>query len=476
MGKTATTIAFLCHLATNGNAGPFLIIVPTSVLNNWEREMEMWLEDDALDYELYHGSQKERGGLREDIGRTLRKNKRPLAIITTYNVATGTPDDRKFVRKLKPSVLVLDEGHNVKNSESSRFQHLNKISSKFRLLLTGTPLQNNLQELMSLLAFIMPKQFGDEETMASIQQLFKGDELTMEARIIRAQRMMSPFVLRRMKRDVLKDLPTKTRETLSVDMTNTQNKIYEEHLIKVLRPNDQEQKMAHNYLMALRKAALHPLLFRRLYTTDTLATMVKDMMKDGTFASKDPQILFEDLEASTDFELHSLCLNHPKNLSKYALNEEALYDAGKIPIFIDLVRKHRANGEKLLVFSQFVIMLNILQLVLKMEDIPCLRLDGSTKGDERQALIDEFNEGDDIGVFILSTKAGGMGINLSTANLVVMFDNDFNPHNDAQAEDRGVFYTRKTNAISTPCWTNEKCKGCSSGLQKQHRRTNDAHL
>jgi len=427
----------LCHLVTKGDKGPFLVVVPTSVLDNWEREMEMWLEDDVMDYELYHGSQSARSVLRDDLNRMIRKAKRPLCIITTYNVATGTPDDRKFVRKVKPSVLVLDEGHKVKNSESSMFIHLNKIPAKFRLLLTGTPLQNNLRELMSLLAFIMPKQFGDEEKQAEIQQLFHSDELSMDARIIRAQRMMAPFVLRRKKNDVLKELPTKTREVLSVDMTNSQNKIYEEHLIKVLRPAEEDKKASHNYLMALRKAALHPLLFRRLYTQEQLESMARDMKKDGKFANSDQNMLLEDLQAASDFELHSLCVQNPKNLSKYALDDETLYDSGKIPVLVDLIRKHREQGEKLLIFSQFVIVLNILEFVLKLEDIPYMRLDGQTKSEDRQVLIDEFNQGNDRGVFLLSTKAGGMGINLSTANLVVMFDSDFNPHNDAQAEDRG---------------------------------------
>ncbi|RKO99806.1 hypothetical protein CXG81DRAFT_14009 [Caulochytrium protostelioides] len=463
LGKTAQVISFLTHLRDRGVRGPHLIIVPSSTLENWLREFEVW--SPTMRVQPYYGNQKERIDSQYDLMRGIQRG-RIDAIVTTYNLATGAKADRNFLRKIGPQTLILDEGHMVKNMMSARYGHLMAIESPFRLLLTGTPIQNDLMELLSLLSFIMPKIF--EGRVASFGKLFKARvgvnssdaNYLSESRIVRAQRMMAPFVLRRRKRDVLKDLPKKYEKIIFCEPTTSQREISKKliqaskaqylqelreqkatgkKIVRVLKKTDSSWELnesaGSNLLMQLRKVADHPLLFRRLYTDALIKRMAREIMRETQYIDANIAYIQEDMSYMSDYELHLLCMKFP-SIRQHALPSDAWMDAGKVQRLASLLTELKAGQHRVLIFSQFVMVLDILESVLRTEKHLFVRMDGSTPVVERQSMIDRFNNEPDLFVFLLSTKAGGFGINLTSSDTVILFDLDFNPHNDKQAEDR----------------------------------------
>ncbi|KAJ7783239.1 SNF2 family N-terminal domain-containing protein [Mycena metata] len=476
LGKTIQVISFFAHLKAQGNKGPHLVVVPSSTLENWCREFARFAPSIAI--QTYYAGKEERVELRDTLVDTQRckslDDQGWEVLITTYNLAQGDDRDRKFFRKIKWDSCVFDEGHVLKNFQSQRYQTLLKFGSKWRLLLTGTPLQNNLQELVSLMNFILPEQFS--ESMTALRAIFKvkGDSkvsLLSQERVSRAKKMMTPFVLRRRKDQVLTDLPKKTERIEWCEMTALQKSIYSDTLSRSRKfvleiENDEsregtatppvtankkkgrsvagaaKQKKSYlenssNVLMDLRKGALHPMLFRTLFTDEILTGMTKQLLKEPDFKKRGAlfELVKEDMTVMTDAELQLFCATY-KSTRKYLQDNGCYLDAGKVQTLLRLLDDYRGQGRKVLIFSQFTQVLDILQAILKQREIQYLLLTGSTPVDVRQSLVDEFSEQETISVFLLSTKAGGMGINLTAASVVIMFDQDFNPHNDRQAQDR----------------------------------------
>ncbi|KAG8933843.1 hypothetical protein FRC03_004948 [Tulasnella sp. 419] len=459
LGKTVQVIAFLAHLKeTNANEQyRHLVIVPASTLENWVREFERFAP--GISVQTYYGAQNERSELRYQ----LLANRSWDVLVTTYNLAQGSDLDRKFFKKIEWEVCVFDEGHVLKNYNSQRYTHLMAIRASWRLLLTGTPLQNNLQELVSLLNFIMPSLFKEhEESLRAIFKTKADSQISFLSRnrISRAKKMMTPFVLRRRKDQVLKDLPRKKEWIEYCEMTPLQRTIYrealqrskktietipEEDLSQVAEPKPKPKKKSKfgasngdtssNVLMDLRKASSHPMLFRRLFNDAKIKQMAKDCMKEPEFCDSNYAYVVEDMEVMTDAELQKFCKRY-KSVNKHALEDTAFLDAGKIKVLLGLLENYKTQNKRVLVFSQFTQILDILESIFTYLDIKYLILTGSTAVDERQGLVDIFNEDEEISVFLLSTKAGGMGINLTAACVVIIFDQDFNPHNDKQACDR----------------------------------------
>jgi SWI/SNF-related matrix-associated actin-dependent regulator 1 of chromatin subfamily A len=344
LGKTAQVISFLGRLYELGEQGPHLIVVPSSTIENWAREFERFCP--TLEVRIYHGSMKEREELRYDL-KAENKLKAFQVIITTYQLATGQMDDRKFLKKLFCHSMILDEGHMVKNCSSSRYKALMGISTPFRLLLTGTPLQNNLQELVSLLTFIMPSTFADNQE--AVRSVFKirnavtsssdnkneaSVQVLSKARIERAKKMMTPFLLRRKKEDVLKDLPQKIQVIERCEMTKSQaevysdiitntKKSYEKSLLEPDQPQQPKSAMTEqfesmtNIVIHLRKAADHPLLFRKIYNNDLLKKMTKDIRRDVKYWDTNEEYVYEDMTVMSDFELHKLCQENRVSICKY---------------------------------------------------------------------------------------------------------------------------------------------------------------
>ncbi|CAE6439203.1 unnamed protein product [Rhizoctonia solani] len=499
LGKTCQVVAFLAWLKGGCRdlgeddvevlgeraKGLHLVVVPSSTLENWAREFAKFAP--SIRVATYYGNQKDRAGFRDDYKRAVRRAERMGiekddvdpgwdVLVTTYQIAQGAEPDRKFLSKsVKWETCVFDEGHVLKNFQSQRYQQLMKIQARWRLLLTGTPLQNNLQELVSLISFILPGKFN-AETIDSLRTIFKvradaHTSLLSRERVSRAKTMMTPFVLRRRKDQVLKDLPNKSEKIVWCSMTTLQRSIYNETMRRSKKELEREAAAAStpppdkkrvktdeaaksqkksatlkaktkaaeassaHVLMDLRKAASHPMLFRRRFDDGVIRKMAKLCLKEPEFMDSVEALVVEDMEVMTDAELQVFAKRY-KSCRKLALQDECFLDAGKVEVLLELVSGYRKEGRRVLVFSQFTQILDILKVVLDHVGLKFLVLTGSTPVDERQSLVDEFTEDESIPVFLLSTRAGGMGINLTAASVVIMFDQDFNPHNDRQAADR----------------------------------------
>jgi SWI/SNF-related matrix-associated actin-dependent regulator 1 of chromatin subfamily A len=270
--------------------------------------------------------------------------------------------------------------------------------------------------------------------------------------------MLTPFVLRRKKDQVLKHLPAKTCRVEYCTLHPAQREIYDGHLDqarerarirveggKVLKSDE------NNPLMQLRKAALHPLLFRRHFTNkkiEKMADILRQMDKVNFPEEHKREHLIGEMHNGSDFWLHQWCIDYPC-ISSFDIPDLAWMDSGKVESMIKLVKGYRENGDRVLIFSQFSLVLDILEAVLNSSLVSFTRIDGSTKIDERQSLIDTFRDDESITAFLLTTKAGGTGINLMYANKVIIFDGSFNPQDDRQAENRAhrVGQTRNVEVV-----------------------------
>lgn len=456
LGKTCQVIAFLAHLLEQGNKGPHLVIVPGSTIENWLREFSVFCP--KLTVMPYYAGQTERINIQHQIEENLADIN---VIVTTYGIAKAK-DDCRFLRRLPLQVCVYDEGHILKNRKSAAYEQLTRFGGAFRLLLTGTPLQNNLSELVSLLAFIMPQIFKEhsEDLDVIFSQKAKTTNeghtaLLSSQRISRARSMMTPFVLRRKKHQVLKHLPQKTRRVEWCELSPCQADIYNSERargLQVIADRAAGKKVGNetaNVMMSLRKASIHPLLFRRVYNDKILSKMARDCLKEEEFRNSQYELCLEDMSVMMDFELQRFCERYPATMSKYQLKNDEWMDSGKVTKLARLLNGFKKNRDRVLVFSQFVMVMDILEDVMETLGMRFFRLDGRTKIDERQDMIDQFYTDKEITVFLLSTKAGGAGINLACANKVVIFDSSFNPQDDIQAENRAhrVGQTREVEVI-----------------------------
>lgn len=446
LGKTCQVISLLTHLVETGHTGPHIVICPGSTLENWGREFQKFSPDLAID--IYHGGQAARAEAAEDM---LERRGDLNVVLTTYDMA-WKKEDNKFLRRLTADVIVYDEGHMLKNTKAQRYQGMIKIPANFRLLLTGTPLQNNLRELVAILAFILPAVFATLEEQLqfifSVKATTKDTDhaaLLSKQRIDRARSILTPFVLRRKKEQVLKHLPAKILRVEYATLHPSQKEIYESHVeqarerarIRVeggVVPKSDE----NNPLMQLRKAAIHPLLFRRHFTEDKIKQMA-DILRKRVPEEFKPSAALEHLHGEmrmmSDYWLHTWCQIYPC-IRKFDIPDLAWMDSGKVQSMIKLVKSYKENGDRVLIFSQFSLVLDILEQVLNSSGIMFVRIDGSTQINTRQSLIDTFAKDSSITAFLLTTKAGGTGINLMYANKVIIFDSSFNPQDDRQAENR----------------------------------------
>ncbi|XP_012135150.1 chromodomain-helicase-DNA-binding protein 1 isoform X4 [Megachile rotundata] len=387
LGKTIQTICFLYYLFhTHQLYGPFLLVVPLSTMTSWQREMSQWAPD--MNFVTYLGDVTSRNVIREYEWCYSSKRLKFNAILTTYEIVLK---DKAFLGALNWAVLLVDEAHRLKNDDSLLYKALAEFHTNHRLLITGTPLQNSLKELWALLHFIMPAKF------ASWEEFEKEHDNAAQKGYSKLHKQLEPFILRRVKKDVEKSLPAKVEQILRVEMTSLQKQYYKWILTK-------------NY-NALRKGVKG--------STMTFLNIVIELKK---------------------------CCNHafltkPTENEKKESNEDYLQQlirgSGKLVLLDKLLVRLRETGHRVLIFSQMVRMLDILGEYLQKRHFPFQRLDGSIKGELRKQALDHFNaEGSQDFCFLLSTRAGGLGINLATADTVIIFDSDWNPQNDLQAQAR----------------------------------------
>nr|XP_021550508.1 chromodomain-helicase-DNA-binding protein 3 isoform X3 [Neomonachus schauinslandi] len=405
LGKTIQTIVFLYSLYKEGHTkGPFLVSAPLSTIINWEREFQMWAPKFYV--VTYTGDKDSRAIIRENEfsfednaikgGKKAFKMKREAQVkfhvlLTSYELITI---DQAALGSIRWACLVVDEAHRLKNNQSKFFRVLNGYKIDHKLLLTGTPLQNNLEELFHLLNFLTPERFNNLEGF-----LEEFADISKEDQIKKLHDLLGPHMLRRLKADVFKNMPAKTELIVRVELSPMQKKYYKYILTRNFEALNSRgggnQVSLLNIMMDLKKCCNHPYLF-------PVAAMESPKLPSGAYEGG------------------------------------ALIKAsGKLMLLQKMLRKLKEQGHRVLIFSQMTKMLDLLEDFLDYEGYKYERIDGGITGALRQEAIDRFNApGAQQFCFLLSTRAGGLGINLATADTVIIFDSDWNPHNDIQAFSR----------------------------------------
>ncbi|EIW87448.1 hypothetical protein CONPUDRAFT_87220 [Coniophora puteana RWD-64-598 SS2] len=392
LGKTLQTISFLGYLRHHRNtAGPHLIVVPKSTLQNWAREFNNWTPD--VNIVVLTGSKEERA---EIIANRLIPQDFDVCI-TSYEICLI---EKSALKKFSFEYIVIDEAHRIKNVDSILSQIVRSFISRGRLLITGTPLQNNLKELFALLNFICPEIFTDYADLDSF--LHQGDEGAeneedKSRKVVEAlHKILRPFLLRRVKADVEKNLLPKKEINIYVGLTEMQRKWYRSVLekdidaVNGLTGKKEGKTRLMNMVMQLRKVSCHPYLF------------------DG--AEPGPP---------------------------YTTDEHLIQNCGKMAILDKLLKSLKEKGSRVLIFSQMSRVLDILEDYSLFRGYKYCRIDGGTAHDDRIVAIDEYNKPDsEKFLFLLTTRAGGLGINLTSADIVILYDSDWNPQADLQAMDR----------------------------------------
>ncbi|VDO88756.1 unnamed protein product [Heligmosomoides polygyrus] len=398
LGKTIQTIALITYLMeVKQNNGPYLVIVPLSTLSNWAMEMEKWAP--SVVKVMYKGNKE----ARKRVESVVRKGAFNV-LLTTYEYVIR---EKALLGKIRWKYMIIDEGHRLKNHNCKLTLMLNGyFHAQHRLLLTGTPLQNKLPELWALLNFLLPSIFS---SCGTFEQWFNAPfattgekvELNQEETMLiirRLHKVLRPFLLRRLKKEVESQLPDKTEYVIKCDMSALQKVLYK-HMQKGLLIDSKQQsggRALMNTVVHLRKLCNHPFLFQSV--EDSCRAFWKVDEVSGT-------------------DLYRV--------------------AGKLELLDRILPKLKATGHRVLMFCQMTTMMTIIEDFFNYRKWKYLRLDGSTKPDERGQLLELYNAPDsEYFLFMLSTRAGGLGLNLQTADTVIIFDSDWNPHQDMQAQDR----------------------------------------
>uniref|UniRef100_A0A673Y162 Chromodomain helicase DNA binding protein 5 n=1 Tax=Salmo trutta TaxID=8032 RepID=A0A673Y162_SALTR len=405
LGKTVQTIVFLYSLYKEGHSkGPYLVSAPLSTIINWEREFEMWAPDFYV--VTYTGDKESRAVIRENeftfedsavkTGRKVFRMKKDTAIkfhvlLTSYELITI---DQTILGSINWACLVVDEAHRLKNNQSKFFRILNGYKIYYKLLLTGTPLQNNLEELFHLLNFLTPERFNNLDGF-----LEEFADISKEDQIKKLHDLLGPHMLRRLKADVFKNMPSKTELIVRVELSPMQKKYYKFILTRNFEALNSKgggnQVSLLNIMMDLKKCCNHPYLF-------PVAAVEAPVLPNGSYDGN-----------------------------------QLVKSSGKLTLLQKMLRKLKDEGHRVLIFSQMTKMLDLLEDFLEYEGYKYERIDGGITGGLRQEAIDRFNApGAQQFCFLLSTRAGGLGINLATADTVIIYDSDWNPHNDIQAFSR----------------------------------------
>ncbi|KAK9376288.1 SNF2 family N-terminal domain-containing protein [Lipomyces chichibuensis] len=408
LGKTIQTVAFLSWLVyARKQHGPFLVVVPLSTVPSWQETLDLWAPD--LNYIVYLGNTQARSLIREYEFYVDGNSKKPKfnILLTTYEYILK---DRSELGSIKWRYLAVDEAHRLKNSTSALYESLQEFKVDNRLLITGTPLQNNIRELAALIDFLMPRKVHIDQEID-----FETPGANQEKYIRDLHERLKPFILRRLKKDVEKSLPSKSERILRVELSDMQTEYYKNIISRNYTAlnagaTSGSQLSLLNIMMELKKASNHPYLFPNA---------------ENNFLQSNEG------EHTRDVIFRGMIMN-----------------SGKMVLLDKLLGRLRRDGHRVLIFSQMVRMLDILGDYLTHRGLPFQRLDGTVPAPTRRIAIDHFNApGSPDFVFLLSTRAGGLGINLMTADTVIIFDSDWNPQADLQAMARAHRIGQKSHVM-----------------------------
>ena len=503
LGKTIQTISFLAFLREKGVNGPFLIAAPLSTTSNWVAEFKKWTP--KIPVVLYHGSKQEREEIRQKKLRSPGSADFPV-VCTSYEICMN---DRKFLAHYGWKYIIIDEGHRIKNLNCRLIRELQSYQSANRLLITGTPLQNNLAELWSLLHFLMPSIFDKLESFeawfdfSALKEKNGYEQILSEERkknlVASLHAILKPFLLRRVKADVETSLPKKREYVLYAPLTQTQRELYHE----ILEGNSRaylENKVVETLSGTSTPHSVRSRSLKRKVADDSSTpnksakssrastpatangsarsrkakkTQAYEELSDSKYfkqleeAPSSP--VSEDVESEDEEETERAktlalakreisqkklqnpimqlrqCCNSPHNFyypfdldDNTPVDETLVTESGKMLLLDRLLPELLERGHKVLIFSQFKTQLDLLETYCsELRGWPVCRIDGSVAQTDRQDQILSFNESDsEANIFLLSTRAGGQGINLAAADTVLLFDSDWNPQQDLQAQDR----------------------------------------
>ncbi|EAA21734.1 chromodomain-helicase-DNA-binding protein, CHD-1-related [Plasmodium yoelii yoelii] len=395
LGKTVQTIAVVGHMLYKEKLiGPYLVLVPQSTVDNWLNEFKNWLPQ--ANVVCYHGNAVSRELIRTyELKKVYVQNRgyryKFDVCITTPSILNSV-SDVELLKRIPWQLMVVDEAHQLKNRQSKRFIELKQFMAESKLLLSGTPLHNNLEELWTLLHFLNPQQYTYYEAFQKKYNEIENTSLIGEAKqkqLMQLQHELHEVILRRVKKDVEKSLPNKVERILRVELSPIQIEYYKNILTKnyeqLAKASGGAKNSLQNICMELKKVCNHPFL----------------------------------------------CC---EPIDKDEYRERLVYSSGKICLLEKLLIRLKERGNRVLIFSQMVKMLNILSEYLTLRGFKHQRLDGTMTKEMRKKAMNHFNsKNSDDFVFLLSTKAGGLGINLTSADTVIIYDSDWNPQNDLQA-------------------------------------------
>ncbi|KAF4966934.1 hypothetical protein FZEAL_10594, partial [Fusarium zealandicum] len=389
LGKTVQTVSFLSWLRNaRRQEGPSLVVAPLSVIPAWCDTFNHWSPD--LNYVVYLGPEEARNIIRDNELLVDGNPKKPKfnILVTSYEFIL---QDWQFLQTIKWQTLAVDEAHRLKNRDSQLYSRLVNFGVPCKILITGTPIQNNLAELSALLDFLNPGKVDIDEDLDSLSAVDASEKLQL------LHAAIAPYILRRTKETVESDLPPKTEKIIRVELSDVQLDYYKNILTRnysaLCDATNGHKNSLLNVMMELKKISNHPYMFPGAEEKVLGGSVRREDQIKGLIAS-----------------------------------------SGKMMLLDQLLSKLRKDGHRVLIFSQMVKMLDILGDYLSLRGYKFQRLDGTIAAGPRRMAINHFNadESDDF-CFLLSTRAGGLGINLMTADTVVIFDSDWNPQADLQA-------------------------------------------
>ncbi|XP_059422682.1 lymphoid-specific helicase [Carassius carassius] len=462
LGKTIQCIAHIAMMVEKKVLGPFLVVAPLSTLPNWISEFKRFTPEVSV--LLYHGPQKER----MDLVKKIRQVQGPLkmcpVVVTSFEIAMR---DRKFLQRFHWNYMIVDEGHRIKNLNCRLVQELKMLMTDNKLLLTGTPLQNNLSELWSLLNFLLPDVFDD---LKSFESWFDISTITSDAENIVANereqnilhmlhQILTPFLLRRLKSDVTLEVPPKKEIVVYAPLTSKQEAFYMAIVNKTIAK-----------LLGQEKDDLAPVPLTSSGRPKRRTRKVVDYSESNTDSMKDLERYLEkaqkDMEsqsssgpvvdvsmpvdAQVNLKLQNIlmllkrCCNHAYLIEypldpatgEFKIDEQLVETSGKFLILDRMLPELKKRGHKVLIFSQMTSILDVLMDYCYLRGYEYSRLDGSMSYTDRDENMKKFSSDPEVFLFLLSTRAGGLGINLTAADTVIIFDSDWNPQADLQAQDR----------------------------------------
>ncbi|XP_018333272.1 lymphoid-specific helicase-like isoform X2 [Agrilus planipennis] len=456
LGKTVQVIALICYLIQREIKGPFLIVAPLSTIPNWISEFKRFAP--KIPVVLLHGNVYERNDqIRNILQREYKLEGKPVqpVVVTTYSVPFLVGN---FFRSLKWQYVIVDEGHRLKNANSKLSQELRCLTTVNKLLLTGTPLQNSLIELWALLNFLLPHIFTDMDTFASLLMLEDVDngKIVQEEEknnvISTIHKVLAPFMLRRLKSDVMTDLVPKKEVLVYCPLTELQRDLY----TYIIQKNIAKLRGQDNEVVDDEPKRKRACVLKKTSYVEKTENDVEDLFYEE-FIKEEEALLKKNLNRERVHFIYRITLqnnmmmfkkvvDHPflvhfpldptSKEKKLLVNEDIVTQSGKMLVLDAMLAKLKKKNHKVLIFSTLVMQLDIIEDYLIMRDYKYCRLDGQQKLSQRQENIEMFNKDPETFVFLISTRAGGLGLNLTAADTVILYDRDWNPQADIQAQDR----------------------------------------